>query len=84
MNHLLVLWVRMISNGVRKPLPDLDHPIVIANNDEISIAHETARNKNKKSKSLTTIEKSSLNKSLMVSKNNKVANYNVGWTTWYW
>ncbi|CAG90071.2 DEHA2G01892p [Debaryomyces hansenii CBS767] len=48
-----------------------DDSIVIANNDETSIAHETARNKNKKSKSLTTIEKSSLNKSLMVSKNNK-------------
>ncbi|CUM50549.1 Lon protease-like protein 2, peroxisomal [Debaryomyces fabryi] len=48
-----------------------DDSIVIANNDETSVAHETARNKNKKSKSLTTIEKNLLNKSLMVSKNNK-------------
>lgn len=48
-----------------------DDSIIIANNDETSVAHETARSKNKKSKSLTTIEKSSLNKSLMVSKNNK-------------
>lgn len=48
-----------------------DNSIVIANNDETSVAHETARNKNKKSKSLTTIEKKSINKSIMVSKNNK-------------